>query len=95
MSYDPPSIPEALNFLGSSVGEIAESLKALNIKGRAYYPPFCVLAQYLKKLGYSNAMVGAKHVYLGRNNPVYQLPDHVYEFRNRFDQGFYPYLLED
>jgi hypothetical protein len=88
-----PSISEALRFLGNNAASVAESLKALGIKGARIFPSYCVLAQYLRKLGYSKVEVGAHAVFVEKKK-VFDLPEYLYEFRNRFDQGFYPYLLE-
>lgn len=93
MSYERPSIHEALLFLGTTAAQVAESLRALSLKGAKVFPSYCVLAQYLRKLGYSKVEVGANAVFVEKRK-VYELPEHLYEFRNRFDQGFYPHLLE-
>ena len=87
-----PSDPlEALSWLGETVEEIAEGLRARGIKGQPCDPEYCVLAGYLR-LWWPDMNVGVQFVY--GNGYDEGFSPTLLEFRRGFDRGAFPDLIE-
>ena len=88
-----PSDPlEALSWLGETVEEVAEGLRARGIKGEPCDPNFCGLAQYLK-LWWPEAWVGVQEI---KNcGKSVSFSDTLLDFRRKFDLGFFPDLIDN
>ena len=89
-----PSDPlEALSWLGETVEEVAEGLRARGIKGERWEPSACPLAIYLQ-LWYPTACVAMGTAWeksdLGMN---WTCPPGAEEFEIAFDDGNFPDLI--
>jgi hypothetical protein len=94
-----PSDPlEALSWLGDTVEEIAEGLRARGIKGRLKEGKQCVLARYLR-IWWPGAETlvacGTSWVDEGSTPRKYLNPESVKAFENLFDNGAFPDLIDN
>lgn len=95
-----PSDPlEALSWLGDSVEEIAEGLRARGIKGKHKDPEACPLASYLKlwweHVGVGRTICHADNWPNGELCPTRDLPLVFGQFVARFDGGAFPDLIDN
>lgn len=92
-----PSDPlEALSWLGETVEEVAEGLRARGIKGKPREAKFCVLAMYLRVWWPGECTLvacGTSWVGEDRHPKKYINPDHVRSFEMDFDHGRFPDLI--
>lgn len=92
----PDSPLEALSWLGDTVEEIAEGLRARGIKGHQNAGFSCPIHNYLATFGWDTY---ADNPYCWLGDPMFtrdrfDTPAPVGEFINRFDDGKFPDLIE-
>lgn len=92
-----PSDPlEALSWLGETVEEIAEGLRARGIKGKRTIANQCPLANYLR-VWFPNPSIWQDVSCVGDEDNYYFYaitPVVPFQFANRFDEGKFPDLIE-
>ena len=92
-----PSNPlEALSWLGDTVEEIADGLRARGIKGRLQVASACPLANYLQ-IWFPNPSVWQDISCVDDETDYYFYaitPDVYFTFANRFDSCHFPDLIE-
>ena len=93
-----PSDPlEALSWLGETVEEVAEGLRARGIKGRRTIANACPLANYLS-IWWNSASVWQDISVCDSANDYYFYADNpsvTYQFAQRFDMGYFPDLIDN
>ena len=89
---------EALSWLGDTVEEVVEGLRARGIKGRLKNTETCPLASYLnlwwKDVGVGRSIFHADNWPQGDLMPASDLPKVFGEFVDGFDCGRYPDLID-
>lgn len=96
-----PSDPlEALSWLGETVEEIAEGLRARGIKGTPRQPNSCPIAEYLSTWYDGWISVGptrfdALKAGQSRSDQRNHTPYPIYMFIREFDQGAFPDLIDN
>ena len=89
-----PSDPlEALSWLGDTVEEVAEGLRARGIKGTRTSIYSCPLAGYLR-LWWDGAWIGGMDGWTGTGK-LFDTPSHLSNFISAFDKGRFPDLIAD
>jgi hypothetical protein len=88
------AINKALNDLGETSAQVAQSLRTKGIKGRAVGARSCPIFNYLQSFGYQGAGVTRQHVTDEEGNILAGTTPAVYNFISNFDQGLYPDLEE-
>lgn len=99
---DPASLPspapdsplEALSWLGNTVEEVAEGLRARGIKGHKYMSTSCPLAVYLSEW-WDDVSVGVECIHRDGAMLPEPLPRNVRAFRHIFDSGQFPDLIDN
>jgi hypothetical protein len=90
-----PRVLAAITDLGDTPDDIADRMRALNIKGRLGSCDTCPLARFIQTIpGAENALVGFNVVELKNDEPVVVLTYAAIEFRYRFDRGLYSDLID-
>ena len=87
---------EALSWLGETVEEVAEGLRARGIKGQQFEPTACPLATYLKTWWDDAHVAGG--VFWLESVLVWcdlRLPPACREFEMDFDDGRFPDLIDN
>ena len=85
---------EALSWLGETVEEVAEGLRARGIKGQLGEPQMCPLHYYLAEFGWNYSVAGDLIREVGSLN--WQKAPYVFaKFVSKFDSGDYPDLIAD
>lgn len=95
-SCAPDTPEEALSWLGGTVEEVAEGLRAREIKGTQHNPFKCPLARYLQTWWPHGNFAGgwaALYWIKGRKSDV-KAPLPVQEFERSFDAGAFPDLIQ-
>lgn len=95
-----PSDPlEALSWLGETVEEVAEGLRARGIKGQPKNPASCPIANYLSVWYDGNVSVGPCRFNAtrdgDRNVPRHDVPPTVKAFVWEFDTYQFPDLIDN
>lgn len=93
----PSSPEEALSWLGGTVEEVAEGLRARGIKGKQGIANACPLASYLN-IWWRNASVWGEVSILDDETDYYFVqptPGHLFAFVSHFDAGAFPDLIAD
>jgi hypothetical protein len=88
------AIDRALNDLGETSAQVAQTLRTKGIKGRAVGARSCPIFNYLKSFGYHGAGVTRQHVTDEEGNTLAGTTPAVHNFISDFDQGLYPDLEE-
>lgn len=91
----PDNPAEALSWLGGTVEEVAEGLRARGIKGEVESSVACPLANYLEEW-WDDIWVTEEEAGRGfRLKNTVPLPDPCYDFVMQFDSGAFPDLIAD
>lgn len=85
---------EALSWLGETVEEVAEGLRARGIKGQRRESQSCVLARYLQEW-WPAARVACGHCWdEGQIYSDWKVPSIIGMFEWQFDEGHFPDLID-
>lgn len=92
----PDSPEEALSWLGGTVEEVAEALRARGIKGRQKEANDCPLARYLCQW-WEEASVWKIYTVIGTERPTINkpTPEACFKFAYAFDHDEFPDLIAD
>lgn len=96
-SCAPDNPLEALSWLGDTVEEVAEGLRARGIKGKKNIANACPLSNYLR-IWYPNPSVFVNVSCISEEADYYFLdntPEPCMSFINSFDCGYFPDLISD
>lgn len=88
---------EALSWLGDTVEEVAEGLRARGIKGKLSEPRSCPLHNYLAEFGWNYSVLGPMLNISPDSEQweVIRLPKHIFWFVGGFDAGRFPDLIDN
>ena len=91
-----PSDPlEALGWLGDTVEEVVEGLRARGIKGATLNPHACPLHNYLAEFGWDYAVAGSMIRDRQTLNARWTITKRVLgDFVREFDEGKHPELIQ-
>lgn len=91
----PDNPEEALSWLGSTVEEVAEGLRARGIKGRQNESFSCPLSRYLRQHGFRRSIDynSTRQEFVLGNERLTGLP-HLVWFAKKFDSGAFPDLID-
>lgn len=85
----------ALELLGDTKEQIAETLRWLGCKGSSGVAEDCPLARYLSGAGVDSPVVGDDEIrmpYFDWHDSFIENPEHIRQFVVAFDKGVYPDL---
>lgn len=87
----PARVSRELIELGRTADEIADRLRALEIKGVLSNPCRCPVAQFMARLGVPNSVVSRSQIEFGRGRDwhIITTPGAVAAFLRNFDRGVY------
>jgi hypothetical protein len=87
-------LQECIDKLGATQAEVADKLRSMGIKGEAKMSRACPIAEYLKREGCPDPLVGAFSAFENAEDGTtfVRLPDHIRDFTRAFDMGLYPEL---
>lgn len=88
----PDNPAEALSWLGGTVEEVAEGLRARGIKGQQSKITQCPVAQYLNQW-WHGSWAGPFDIRAGQG--TFDTPSHIHDFMYQFDAGAFPNLIAD
>jgi hypothetical protein len=88
------AIDRALNDLGDTSAQVAQTLRTKGIKGRAVGARSCPIFNYLKILSYRSAGVTQNYIADEEGLPLVGTTPAVHHFIADFDRGLYPDLEE-
>jgi hypothetical protein len=86
------TIEQDLKALGDIPEQVANSLRALGIKGRRGDEYNCPIARCLRKKGYNVECVGSRNTFSPVVDKPIKNPNAIFIFINSFDRGQYPDL---
>lgn len=90
----PETVAADLSQLGGTPTDIAGTLAILRIKGERCIANACPVANYLRHKGHYDPSAGLHMIYAGKkdNRIKIMIPESVYQFMAKFDNGGHPEL---
>lgn len=90
----PEAVLEALEELGETAEEVAESLRKGGHKGIPKTACACPVANFCNKKFDADTDVQLSEIVLTDCEIVVDMPDNIFQFITRFDNGEFPELVE-